>query len=155
MPLTPRRESVVTLEQTTAARHPLSLLDDVSTDLAPYLAASSEGMRQRLTAIVDQRNALARSEREAEEIREQLGDVAERNAELRETLRTLGAVTDAARVALRTRLTQQLSASMARHATLSTELATRGANASTLRTQLVDALRGLRYDADAPAAPAP
>jgi outer membrane protein OmpA-like peptidoglycan-associated protein len=151
IPLTARRESVVTLEQTTAARHPLSLLDDVSTDLAPYLAASSEGMRQRLTAIVDQRNALARAEREAEEIREQLGDVAERNAELRETLRTLGAVTDAARVALRTRLTQQLSASMARHATLSTELATRGANASTLRTQLVDALRGLRYDADAAA----
>lgn len=150
VPLTARRESVVTLEQTVPARRTLSLLDDVSTDLAPYLAASSEGMRQRLTEVVDRRNALARAEREAEEIREQLADVAERNAELRETLRALGAVTDAARVALRTRLTQQLTASMARHATLSGELATRAANASVLRTQLVDALRGLRYDADAP-----
>lgn len=151
IPLTARRESVVTVEQTRPARRSLSLLDDVSTDLAPYLAASSEGMRQRLTAVVDRRNALARAEREAEEIRDQLADVAERNAELRETLRTLGAVTDAARVALRTRLTQQLTASMARHATLSAELSTRATNASVLRTQLVDALRGLRYDADAPA----
>ncbi len=155
VPLSGRRESVVTLEQTTPARRTLSLLDDVSTDLAPYLAASSEEMRRRLTAVVDQRNALARAEREAEEIREQLSDVAERNAELRETLRTLGVVTDAARVTLRTRLTQQLTASMTRHATLSGDLATRGANASVLRTQLVDALRGLRYDADAPTAPAP
>ncbi len=155
VPLTGRRETVVTLEQTTPARRTLSLLDDVSTDLAPYLTASSEEMRRRLTTVVDQRNALARAEREAEEIREQLSDVAERNAELRETLRTLGVVTDAARVALRTRLTQQLTASMARHATLSAELATRGTNASLLRTQLVDALRGLRYDADAPTTPAP
>jgi outer membrane protein OmpA-like peptidoglycan-associated protein len=155
IPLTARRQSVVTLEQTRPDRRALSLLDDVSTDLAPYLAASSDGMRQRLTAVLDQRNALARAEREAEELREQLADVAERNAELRETLRTLGAVADAARVALRTRLTQQLTASMTRHEALSRDLATRGANASMLRTQLVDALRGLRYDADAPAAPAP
>ena len=155
IPLTARRQSVVTLEQTRPDRRTLSLLDDVSTDLAPYLPASSDGMRQRLTAVLDQRNALARAEREAEEIREQLADVAERNAELRETLRTLGAVADAARVALRTRLTQQLTASMVRHEALSRDLAARGANASMLRTQLVDALRGLRYDADAPVAPAP
>ncbi len=155
IPLTPRRESAVSLEQTRPVQRTLSLLDDVSTDLGPYLTATPAAMRQGLTAILDQRNALARAEREAEEIRVQLRDVAERNAEIRETLRTLGTVTDAARTALRTRLTGQLTASMTRHAALSRDLATRAGDASVLRSQLVDALRGLRYDAEAPPAAAP
>jgi len=155
IPLTPRRESVVTLEQTRPVRRTLSLLDDVSTDLGPYLAATPAALRQGLAAVVEPRNALARAEREADELREQLSDNANHNAELRETLRTLGTAPDAARTALRSRLTTELAASMTRHGALSRDLATRMANASTLRAQLVDALRSLRHDADAPAGPTP
>ncbi len=153
LPLTPRRASDVTLEQTRPTRRALSLLDDVSTDLAPYLAHTPESLRQRLASVLDQRNALARADREAEELRERLGDVAMRNAELRETLRTLAAATDATRTALRARLTQQLTESMTRHANLSRQLADRTANASALRTQLIEALRGLRVEEETPPAP--
>jgi chromosome segregation ATPase len=139
----------VTLEQTRPARRTVSLLDDLATDLAPYLANSSEEMRRRLAPVLDQRAALGRTELQAESLREQLSDVTDRNAELRETLRTLGAATDAARAALRAQLTRQLAESMARHAALSRDLAAKGGEAAALRTQLVDALRGLRYDEDA------
>ncbi len=148
IPLTARRESAVTLEQTRPARRTVSLLDDLATDLAPYLAGSTAEMRQRLTPVLDQRAALGRVELQAESLREQISDVTDRNAELRETLRTLGAATDAARAALRAQLTRQLAESMARHAALSRELAAKGGEAAALRTQLVDALRGLRYDED-------
>ena len=153
LPLTARRASELTLEQTRPTRRELSLLDDVSTDLAPYLTGSPEALRQRLAGVLDLRNTLARAEREADELREQLSDVAVRNAELRETLRTLASVTDAARVTLRTRLTRQLQESMTRHDALSRQLADRTASASAQRTQLVDALRGLRVDEE-PATPA-
>ncbi|MFO0652302.1 MAG: OmpA family protein [Polyangiales bacterium] len=152
VPITARRESVVTVEQTRPATRTLSLLDDVTTDLAPYLRAVPEAVRQQLASVVDQRNALARAEREADELREQLSDVAERNAELRETLQTLQTATDATRVALRNRLTAQLQESMTRYTALSRDLSTRTATASTLRSQLIDALRGLRVTVDAPAA---
>ncbi len=154
VPITARRESVVTVEQTRPATRTLSLLDDVTTDLAPYLRAVPEPVRQQLAGVVDQRNALARAERESDELREQLSDVAERNAELRETLQTLQTATDATRVALRNRLTAQLQESMTRYTALSRDLSARTATASTLRSQLVDALRGLRVTVDAPVAPA-
>lgn len=145
--LTARRESVVTLEQTIPARRELSLIDDITTDLAPYLQTAPDAVRQQLRAALELRNGLARAEREADEIREALADVSARNAELRETLRTLQAVTDAARVELRARLTRQLQESMTRHESLSRDLTTRTANASALRTSLIDALRGLRIEA--------
>jgi outer membrane protein OmpA-like peptidoglycan-associated protein len=145
--LTARRESAVTLEQTTPTRRELSLIDDITTDLAPYLQTATDPVRQQLRAALELRNGLARAEREADEIREALADVSARNAELRETLRTLQAVTDAARVELRTRLTRQLQESMTRHESLSRDLATRTAHASALRTSLIDALRGLRIEA--------
>lgn len=148
--LTPRQQSTLAVEQTRPVTRTLSLLDDITTDLSPYLTGTTDAMRQALTSVLAQRNELARAEREADELREQLGDVASRNAELRETLRTLGAMTDPARVALRAQLTRQLTESMTRHAALSRDLAGRTANASALRTQLIDALRALRLDAPAP-----
>lgn len=153
IPLTPRRESAVTVEQTRPATRTLSLIEDVATDLAPYLRAAPEPVRQQLQGVIDQRNALARAERESDELREQLSDVAERNAELRETLATLQTATDATRVALRNRITAQLQESMSRYTALSRALSARTATASTLRSQLIDALRGLRVNAETPAAP--
>lgn len=151
VPLSVRQQSVVTLEQTHAVRFTLSLSDDLGTDVAPYLAGTPDRIRGPLRAVLDQRSALAQSERQSDEIREQLSDLAQRNAELRETLRTLTNVTDAARVELRTRVSRQLQESLARLATLSHELDTRTATASTLRTNLMDALRGMHLDPEAPA----
>lgn len=153
VPLTPRQESDIGIEQSRVVRRAASLLDDLETDLEPYLRGSSDAIRQQLRAILDQRAALARAERESRELREQLSDVSDRNAELRESLRALAAVTDATRVALRAQLTQQLQASLARGAALATDLAARAATASTLRTQLIEALRSLRIDETPAAAP--
>jgi outer membrane protein OmpA-like peptidoglycan-associated protein len=146
IPLTAGQESTIAIEQRRNTRRTASLLEDLQTDLEPYLRGSSDAVRQQLRAILDQRAALARAEREARELREQLTDVSDRNNELRESLRTLTAVTDATRVALRTQLTQQLQASVARGATLSSELAARTVTASTVRTQLIEALRALRIE---------
>jgi hypothetical protein len=152
--LSARQEASLTLEQTSPSQRTLSLLDDCTTDLAPYLQGSPEGVRQTLRTVLDDRAALARVEREASELREQLGDVASRNAELRETLATLRTATDAPRVALRATFTRQLQESMTRHGALSRDLATRTGDASALRTRLADALRTLRIDPEPPA-PAP
>jgi hypothetical protein len=72
--------------------------------------------------------------------------VSDHGAELRDSLRTLSAVTDASRVALRAQLTQQLQASSQRAEALSRELSVRTATATTVRARLLEALRTLRFE---------
>ncbi len=146
VPLEAGRDSVVTLEQTRAVQRRVSLTDELEADLAPYLERTPDPARSQLRAALQLRAELARAEREAREHREQLADVSDHGAELRDSLRTLSAVTDASRVALRAQLTQQLQASSQRAEALSRELSLRTATAATVRARLLEALRTLRFE---------
>jgi hypothetical protein len=143
VPLTARRESVLVIEETLPQRRDVKVLGADGSSLLAYLAgtalpaAADAGLRKAL----EQRRQLTTIEGEVALMRERHEDLANRIAELRESLRTIQKSRGAA--ALRQKLLDRLAVASRESDDASSKLADRTSAQADLRAQLEDALRDL------------
>ncbi|MBX3246305.1 MAG: OmpA family protein [Myxococcales bacterium] len=144
LPIVPGRASrLEVVEQRTVAGS-VDLLRDAATDVEPYLRGSTlpREVVERLRAVLAARVVVVEREARERALRTELGDLGQRNAEVRASLETLGARRDGDGRALRAELAGRVEEGVRRLEALSRELTTvraeREAALATLRESVRD-----------------
>ncbi|MCZ7681454.1 MAG: DUF4139 domain-containing protein [Sandaracinaceae bacterium] len=139
IPVEPRRDAALTLEERRPIRATIELRADLGTDLRPFLDASElePAVLAALRQLADDREALARTEERAAALRTRLAENAERAEELRRSIAALDERGGASSAAVRRRMTERLDAATREGETIAAELAT-------LRVEQIDARARLR-----------
>jgi hypothetical protein len=144
--LTPGKAAVITIEETRTEERTLALLDVDAAQLEAYVAGSklTPDVAARLRAVAEQRREIGRQEVAAQGIREQLGDLAQRAGELRESLRAVERTPRAG--GLQKELVDRLTETTKRSEALAAELATVTARREAARAKLIETLRELNLE---------
>jgi outer membrane protein OmpA-like peptidoglycan-associated protein len=152
IPITPRKSSVLAVEERQVRRAELPILATEGPRLAAYLKGSAlpPDVGKRLREIVTLRSEAGRLEREMEALRAQLGDLGQRSYELRESLRSIEKTPRAA--ALQQKLLDRLAEAAKQSDEASQKLAADNMALSEARAQLAESLRDLRVEPPAPRA---
>ena len=146
VPLTPGKAAVLTIEETRTEERTLALLDVDAAQLEAYVAGSklAPDVATRLRAVAEQRREIGRQEVTAQGIREQLGELAQRAGELRESLRAVERTPRAG--GLQKELLDRLTETTKRSEALAGELATTTSRREAARAKLVETLRELALE---------
>src|SRR5262249_2827923 len=152
IPIEPGKPSVLAIDDVQPRRHEIAVQSLEGVKLALYLQGSSfpPPVEQQVKELIALRVELAKIEDEIESLRNQLGDAAQRSAELRESIKAVEKTPRAA--ALQQKLVERLAEATSRAEQLSTKLADRSAAQAEARARLTESLRELRIEETAPAA---
>jgi outer membrane protein OmpA-like peptidoglycan-associated protein len=133
------RDATLTVDERRPTVFEVSMVDDLSADLRPYLAGSRLDApdEARLRQLLDDRDALLRIMEQARLAQVQLGESGARLEELRRSVRALDERGGRSSAAVRRRLTERLDAASRDAEQIATQLAT-------LRVDQVDARERLR-----------
>lgn len=150
LPIAPKKLSVLTIEERRPEREDLSIVSTDAGKLAEYLtgAGLSADQEKRVRDMVEQRSLVGRLVVEIEGLQAQLGDIAQRSQELRESLRAIERTPRAS--AVQQKLLDRLAEATKQSEDLSTKLATKSADLAEARASLTEALRELRIQEKKP-----
>lgn len=139
IPIEPRRDAALTIEERRPIRGALELSTDLRTDLRAFLEGSDlePALLAALRQLADDREALVRAEERAAALRTRLAESAERAGELRRNIAALDERGGASSAAVRRRMTERLDAATREGDAIAAELAT-------LRVEQMDARARLR-----------
>ena len=138
------RDSVLTVDERRAAISEVSIVEDLQTDLRPYLAGSHLDApdEARLRQLLDDRDALLRIVEQARLAQVRLGESGARLEELRRTVRALDERGGRSSSAVRRRITERLDAATRDAEQIAERLATLRADQVEARERLREAASG-------------
>ncbi|MEM9194800.1 MAG: OmpA family protein [Myxococcota bacterium] len=147
VPLEAGETSTVTVEEQRTERGTVHLLRDLQVELRPFVDGGVPDGTDlpRLTALLQDRTALAGLLDRTDQFRVRLAEQAQRTAELRQSVEAVGTGSGQA-AAIHRRLARQLEAAVADGEALALELATARAEAMEARADLREAIRNLRVE---------
>jgi outer membrane protein OmpA-like peptidoglycan-associated protein len=152
--LSPSAKSQLTVTESRTVRRTLDLATTTWTELGAYADGTKldAETKKKLSHVIELVRDLRKALDEADELRKRREDLAERSAELRESIRSIEKTPQAD--ALRKTLLDRLAASTKEMDEDAEKLARRSEEVATLRAELKETLRDLASPA-APASPAP
>ncbi|MCB9604064.1 MAG: OmpA family protein [Sandaracinus sp.] len=147
LPLTASRTSTLELIARRPTQVSVDLMRDFTTDLAPYVQGSAlpEAVARGLAAILEARVIVVEREVRERALRVELGDLGQRNAEVRATLGALDGRRDAEGRRLRAELSQRVEEGIRRMEALAQELSTVRAEREAALERLREAVREPRW----------
>lgn len=147
LPIVAGRASRLELRERRAVPGTIDLLRDLATDVEPFLRGSElpEPIAQGLREVLAARVAIVEREARERALRVELGDLGQRNAEVRASLESLGARRDADGRALRTELAARVEEGVRRLETLARDLSTVRAEREAALATLREAIRELTW----------
>ncbi|MCU0675507.1 MAG: OmpA family protein [Myxococcota bacterium] len=152
LPIVAGRGSRLELRERRAVPGTIDLLRDLATDVEPFLRGSElpEPIARGLREVLAARVAIVEREARERALRIELGDLGQRNAEVRASLESLGARRDADGRALRTELASRVEEGVRRLETLARDLSTVRAEREAALATLREAVRELTWPSSTP-----
>lgn len=152
LPIVAGRASRLELLERRAVPGTIDLLRDLATDVEPFLRGSElpEPIARGLRAVLAARVVIVEREAHERALRVELGDLGQRNAEVRASLETLATRRDAEGRALRTELAARVEEGVNRLEALARDLSTVRAEREAALATLREAVRDLTWPETAP-----
>jgi hypothetical protein len=142
--LAPAKPAVLAIEERQPRRKTIGIADGPAGELAAYFEGAPAEIAEKLRVAIALRKELAAIDDEVGVLRKRIGDLSQRATEIRDSIRTLDKVPDAAE--LRKKLVASLAQTTADSDAVARSLGKQTEVMATARSRLADAIRELALD---------